>query len=276
MPETIVDFSKLCVHTQTNKPWNLEECIRNYASAGIHALSIWRHLLEELSYAEIRKLVADHHMDVVSLVRGGFFASTKKKTRDAAIADNLLAIEQAAEIGAPLLVLVCGSDPAQSLELSRDQIREGIAYILPEARKAGIKLAIEPLHPMYAADRSAICTMTQANQMAEQINDSSLGVAVDVFHLWWDPDLERELIRCGKNERLFAYHICDWNVPLKDLLNDRGLMGDGCIDLKQIRTWVEAAGFSGYREVEVFSDSYWSMNQYDYLEKIKHAYLKYT
>lgn len=276
MPETIADFSKLCVHTQTNKPWNLEECIRNYAAAGIHALSIWRHLLEELSYAEIRKLVADHHMDVVSLVRGGFFASTRKKTRDAAIADNLLAIEQAAEIGAPLLVLVCGSDPAQSLELSRDQIREGIAHILPEARKAGIKLAIEPLHPMYAADRSAICTLAQANQMVEQLNDSSLGVAVDVFHLWWDPDLERELIRCGKNERLFAYHICDWNVPLKDMLNDRGLMGDGCIDLKQIRTWVEAAGFSGYREVEVFSDSYWSMNQYEYLEKIKHAYLKYT
>ena len=112
--------------------------------------------------------------------------------------------------------------------------------------------------------------------MVELLNDSFLGVAVDVFHLWWDPDLERELVRCGENRSLFAYHICDWNVPLKDMLNDRGLMGDGCIDLKQIRTWVEAAGFTGYREVEVFSDSYWSMNQYEYLELIKHAYMNNT
>jgi len=276
MAESIHDLSKLCVHTQTTKPWSLEECIRNYAAAGIHALSVWRHLLEDLSFAEIRKLMAGHHMDVVSLVRGGFFPAGAKHKRDAAIDDNLLAIEQAAEIGAPLLVLVCGSDPDQSQELSRDQIREGIARILPEARKAGIKLAIEPLHPMYAADRSAITTMAQANNMVEQINDRCLGVAVDVFHLWWDPDLKQELFRCGQAESLFAFHVCDWNVPLKDMLNDRGLMGDGCINLKQIRSWMEEAGFDGYREVEVFSDSYWAMDQQAYLEKIKHAYLNFT
>lgn len=276
MPESVSDLSKLCVHTQTNKPWNLEECVRNYAAAGIHAISIWRHLLEASSYTRIRNLLNAHDMAVVSLVRGGFFASGEIKKRESAIEDNLLAIEQAAEIGAPMLVLVCGSDPNQALEVSRDQIREGIQKILPVAKSAGIKLAIEPLHPMYAADRSAITTMAQANDMIETINEASLGVAVDVFHLWWDPDLEEEISRCGKSGSLFAFHVCDWNVPLMDMLNDRGLMGDGCINLKQIRGWVEEAGFQGYREVEVFSDKYWSMDQMEYLEKIKHAYLNYT
>jgi len=276
MPESIRDLSKLCVHTQTNKPWNLEECIQNYTAAGIHALSIWRHLLENTAYSSVRSLLKEYEMQVVSLVRGGFFASKEGSIRKAAIEDNLLAIEQAAEIGAPLLVLVCGSDPDQPLKVSRDQIREGIRKILPDAKKAGIRLAIEPLHPMYAADRSAITTLAQANDMMEELNDATLGVAVDVFHLWWDPDLEEEIARSGKKDGIFAYHVCDWKVPLKDMLNDRGLMGDGCIHLKQIRTWLEEAGFTGYREVEVFSDRYWAMDQLEYLEKIKYAYLNYT
>jgi sugar phosphate isomerase/epimerase len=157
-----------------------------------------------------------------------------------------------------------------------EQIQEGIQMVLPDALEAGVKLAIEPLHPMYAADRSAITTMTQANDMVKAIDSDSLGVAVDVFHLWWDPALENEIKRCGAMHKLFAFHVCDWNVPLEDMLNDRGLMGDGCIDLGQIRGWMEQAGFTGFHEVEVFSDKYWAMDQVDYLEKIKHAYLHYT
>ena len=276
MPEIINDLSKLCVHTQTNRPWNLDQCITNYSEAGIHAISIWRHLLEGSSLSHVKSQLSAHNMEVVSLVRGGFFASPEKLTRELAIEDNLKAIDQAAAIGAPLLVLVCGSDPDQSLEVSRDQIKDGILKIIPYAKNAGIKLAIEPLHPMYAADRSAIISMGQANVLVEQINDQSLGVAVDLFHLWWDPDLESEIKRCGGEGNLFAFHVCDWNVPLQDMLNDRGLMGDGCIDVKQIRGWVEEAGFKGYREVEVFSDKYWAMDQIEYLERIKYAYLNYT
>ncbi len=275
-PKEIIDSSKLCIHTQTNKPWDLVQCVQHYSQSGIQGISVWRHLLENRSPGEARRILMDHGMNVVSLVRGGFFASVERGKRKLAIEDNLRAIEEAHSIGAPLLVLVCGADPEQSQEVSRDQIREGIEHILPEAEKAGVKLAVEPLHPMYADTRSAITTMGQANELARQINSEYLGVAVDVFHLWWDPSLQHEIKYCGELGRLFAFHVCDWNVPTTDMLNDRGLMGDGCINLKQIRGWMEESGFDGYIEVEVFSDKYWAMDQELYLEKIQEAYLNYT
>lgn len=276
MIHKIEDLSKLCVHTLTNRPWNLEECVKNYAAAGIHGITIWRNVLENQNLQEARKLLDDHRMKVVSLARGGFFPSVDQRKRETAIEDNLWAIEQAAAVGAPSIVLVCGADGGQSLEKSREQIAEGIVKILPAAREAGVKLSIEPLHPMYAGDRSAINTLAQANQMTEEINDDFVGVAVDVYHLWWDNTLETEIKRCGASNKLFAFHVCDWNVPTTDFLNDRGLMGDGCIPVKQIRGWVEEAGFSGYNEVEIFSDKYWATDQKMYLEKIKNAYLNNT
>ena len=276
MATKINDFSKLCVHTLTNKPWDLRECVENYSAAGIHGITIWRNVLEKQNLNEAKKLLDDHNMNVVSVARGGFFPSTEKRKREESINDNLLAIEQAAAVGAPTIVLVCGADGRQSLEKSREQIKEGIVKILPKAKAAGVKLAIEPLHPMYAGDRSAINTLAQANKMVEEINSEFVGVAVDVYHLWWDNNLEKEIKRCGANNSLFAFHICDWNVPTTDFLNDRGLMGDGCINIPQIRKWVEDAGFNGYNEVEIFSDKYWATNQNEYLEKIKKTYLNNT
>lgn len=276
MAKALTDFSKLCVHTLTTRPWNLQQCIENYSAAGIQSITVWRNVLENQNLQEAERMLNDHGMEVVSVARGGFFPSTEMNKRNAAIDDNHLAIEQAAEIGAPILVLVCGADGRQSLEKSRDQIREGIIKILPRAQAAGVKLAIEPLHPMYAGDRSAINTLAQANQMAEEINSLFVGVAVDVYHLWWDSSLQEEIMRCGQNKNLFAFHICDWNVPTADFLNDRGLMGDGCINVPQIRGWIEDAGFSGHNEVEIFSDKYWGINQNKYLEKIKYAYLNFS
>jgi len=276
MTNSIHDFSKLCVHTLTNKPWNLRQCVENYSAVGIQGITIWRNVLEGKNLKECKQILDDHNMDVVSLARGGFFPSVEEPERVKAIDDNLRAIEQAAALGAPVLVLVCGADGRQSLEKSRDQIKEGIVKILPEAKAAGVKLAIEPLHPMYAGDRSAINTLAQANQMCEEINVEFVGVAVDVYHLWWDDNLQNEIKRCGENGNLLAFHICDWNVPTTDFLNDRGLMGDGCINIPEIRTWVENAGFHGYNEVEIFSDKYWAEDQLNYLEKIKNAYLHYT
>lgn len=276
MASEITDFSKLCVHTLTTKPWSLEECVKNYANAGIHGITIWRNVLENKNLAEVKSMLDDYGMKVVSLARGGFFPSIEKEKREAAIQDNLRAVEQAAAIGAPSIVLVCGADGRQSLEKSREQIAEGILRILPAAQSAGVKLSIEPLHPMYAGDRSAINTMKQANDMVELINSEWVGIAVDVYHLWWDDTLQSEIKRCAANNHLYAFHVCDWNGPTTDFLNDRGLMGDGCINIPEIRGWVEEAGFSGYNEVEIFSDKYWATDQFEYLEKIKKAYLTKT
>lgn len=273
MTATITDFSRLCIHTQTTRPWDLRSCIENYAAAGIHGITVWRNVLENQNLNEARKLLNDHGMKVVSLCRGGFFPSVAPENQEAAISDNLLSIEQAAAIGAPLIVLVCGADPGQPLQKSREQIAEGILRILPAAQAAGVKLAIEPLHPMYAGDRSAVNTLKQANDLAERIGSDHVGIAVDVYHLWWDDTLQQEIRRCAANQHLFAFHICDWNVPTTDFLNDRGLMGEGCINIPEIRSWVEEAGFTGYHEVEIFSTKYWAMDQREYLEKIKHAYL---
>lgn len=276
MASSIKDLSRLCVHTMTTKPWSIEECVMNYSEEGIKGITVWRNVLENKNLKDVRNLLNDFNMEVVSLARGGFFPSTDPQKRSDAIDDNLWAIEQAASIGAPLIVLVCGADGGQSLGKSREQIAEGIIKILPAAKSAGVRLAIEPLHPMYAGDRSAINTIRQANDMAEMIHSEMVGVAVDVYHLWWDPELKDEIHRCGQNKNLFAFHVCDWNVPTTDFLNDRGLMGDGCINVPQIRSWVEETGFTGYHEVEIFSNKYWATDQKAYLGKIKNAYLTKT
>jgi len=276
MASQIKDFSKLCVHTLTTKPWNIEQCVKNYSAAGIHGITVWRNVLENQNLIEVKTLLDDYGMTVVSVARGGFFPSVEKEKREASIQDNLFAIEQAAAIGAPSIVLVCGADGRQSLEKSREQIAEGITRLIPAAKSAGVKLSIEPLHPMYAGDRSAVNTLKQANDMAEMINSEWVGIAVDVYHLWWDETLQSEIKRCAANNHLFAFHVCDWNVPTFDFLNDRGLMGDGCINVPEIRNWVEDAGFSGYNEVEIFSDKYWATDQHEYLKKIKEAYMTRT
>ena len=211
-------------------------------------------------------------LSVVSLCRGGFFPNTEAGKRESALDDNRRAIEEAFELRTDKIVLVCGADPGQSLEESRKQIYDGIAAIVPEAKAAGVKLAIEPLHPMYADTRSAINTLAQANDLAEALNSPWVGVAVDVYHLWWDPALESEIKRCGRNNNLFAFHICDWKSPTTDLLNDRGLMGEGCIPVRKIRSWVEDAGFNGFIEVEIFSNVYWKMDQSEFLDKIIKSY----
>lgn len=259
----------------TTKPWSLQECCEHYSEAKIPHITIWRNVLEDLPLEEAAKIIADHPLQVTSLCRGGFFPSVDEEKRRKAIEDNKQAIDQAAALGAPLVVLVCGADPAQPLETSRQQIQNGIAELIPYAQANGVKLGIEPLHPMYAGDRSAINMLAQANDMAEVLGSPWVGVAVDVYHLWWDPDLEKEIARCGAGGHLFAFHVCDWKTPTEDLLLDRGLMGEGCIPLKQIRQWVEATGFDGAIEVEIFSNHYWQEDQKDYLKRIVDAYQHY-
>jgi sugar phosphate isomerase/epimerase len=266
------DLSRLCIHTITTKPWKMEEAAKKYSAAGVKGITVWRDALEGRNIKETGKMLREHDLTIVSLCRGGFFPHKNAAKLKSAIDDNRRAIEEAAELGTSMLVLVCGADPSQSLEESRKHIRDGISAIIPQASAAGVKLTIEPLHPMYADTRSAINTLAQANDMAEELNSPWVGIAVDMYHLWWDPFLKREIKRCGENGNLAAFHICDWKVPTTNMLLDRGLMGEGCIPVKQIRSWVESAGFTGFNEVEIFSEAYWREDQCEFLTNIINAY----
>ena len=274
MASPITDLSKLCIHTITTKPWEIEKSAEEFGKIGVKGISVWRDTLHGRNIAKTGDMIRFNGLTIVSLVRGGFFPSVDAGNRQKAIDDNRLAIDEAAALGAPMVVLVCGAEPKIPLEQSRDQIRAGIEALLPYCEANRVKLAIEPLHPMYADTRSAINTLEQANDMAEFFDSEFVGVAVDVYHLWWDSHLEQEIYRCGADGNLLAFHICDWLSPTVDMLNDRGLMGDGCIEIKRIRDWVERAGFNGFNEVEIFSNKHWAEDQHEFLKKIQKAYLE--
>jgi sugar phosphate isomerase/epimerase len=272
----LTDFSRLCIHTITTKPWSIEQACSQYAAAGVKGITVWRQWLEGRDIAQVGRELRAAGLQIVSLCRGGFFPAADAAGRAAAIADNRRVIDEAHALGAPLIVLVCGAVPGQPLEVSRTQIADGIAAVLDQAQTANVRLAIEPLHPMYADSRSAINTLRQANDLCDRLASPHVGLAVDVYHLWWDPELRDQIDRSARQGRLFAFHVCDWRTPTEDLLNDRGLMGEGCIPVRQIRGWVEAAGFQGFIEVEIFSHRYWAMEQVEFLQKIKQAYLEHT
>ncbi len=233
--QPLEDHSRLCIHTITNKPWTLEQCVENYSRSGIGGITVWRDALADRDIRKAGEGIRSAGLEIVSLCRGGFFPSREKAGRERAVEENRTMVDEAAELGAPLVVLVCGAEPGLPLEEARDQIRDGIARVLPHAESRGVRLAVEPLHPMYADSRSAINTLAQANDLCDRLASPMLGVAVDVYHLWWDPALRGQVERSGKAGRIFAFHISDWRTPTEDLLLDRGLMGEGCIPIREIR-----------------------------------------
>jgi sugar phosphate isomerase/epimerase len=267
------DLSRLCIHTVTTKPWSIGEAVRRYSTAGIKGITVWRDAYLDRDPAATGRLIRDHGLSVVSLCRGGFFASASVARRATAIDENLRCIDEASALGSPLVVLVCGADPAQPLSESRSQIADGIAAVGAHASAAKVRLAIEPLHPMYAGDRSAVNTLGQAREICRRLASPWVGIAVDVYHTWWDDRIADEIAACGREGSLFAFHISDWQPHPTDLLEDRGLMGEGCIPIRQIREQVEGAGFAGFIEVEIFSRRLWAGDQARFLERIKEAYL---
>ena len=266
------DSVRLCIHTITTKPWAIEEAVERYAAAGVKGITVWREALAGRDPAAIGTCIRDHGLTVVSVCRGGFFPADTGERRLKAIDENRRCIDQAAALGAPLIVLVCGALAGQALAESRKQIADGIAAVLPHAAAARVRLAIEPLHPMYADERSAVNTVSQARVICNGLKSPWLGIAVDVYHTWWDDHLEEEIRASGQEGTLFAFHLCDWRTPTVDILEDRGLMGEGCIPIRQIRGWMEQAGFKGFNEVEIFSRRRWASDQTQYLEDIKTAY----
>jgi sugar phosphate isomerase/epimerase len=266
------DLSRLAIHTITTKPWSVEEACEQYASQGISGISVWTEAIAGRNPADIRRLVNAAGLEIPALVRGGFFCDPSPAERARKIEHNRRLIETAAEIGAQMIVLVAGAVPGPRLQTQRDWVREAIERLVPCAEQYGVQLAIEPLHPMYAGDRSCVTTLGQARRICEQINHPLVGVALDVYHVWWDEDLESEIEQIGKRGELFGFHLCDWRCPTRDVLNDRALMGDGCIDIAAIRQWVHAAGFQGWEEIEIFSSEHWANDQSQFLTQIIERY----
>ncbi len=238
--------------------WNLGEAVEACAKLGIKAIDPWRDQVAKFGLSNSAKVIKDNGMQVTGYCRGGMFTAADAAGRAAAIDDNKRAIDEAQALGAECLVLVVGGVPQGSKDVAgaRTQVTEGIGAVLEHARGAKMPLAIEPLHPMYAADRACVNTLKQALDIAIQLGPD-VGVAIDTYHVWWDPELKEQIARAGAEKRIFAHHICDWLVPTKDLLLDRGMMGDGVIDLKGFRRMIEAAGFHGPQEVEIFSAAHW-------------------
>ena len=264
------DSSKLSLNTATIRAkWGLAQAIEGCARHGIRGIAPWRDQLAAMGVKQAVRAIKANGLTVTGLCRGGFFSA--KDWQD----DNRRAIEEAHELGAQCLVLVVGGLPSGSKDLpaARNQVKDGIAAILPEARKAGVPLAIEPLHPMQAAERACVNTLEQALDLCDALGNG-IGVAVDVYHVWWDPKLEEQIARAG-NTRLLAHHICDWLVPTRDLLNDRGMMGDGVIDLPRIRGMVTRAAYAGFHEVEIFSTlDWWRRDPDEVLATCKDRYVK--
>jgi sugar phosphate isomerase/epimerase len=240
------------------KQYGFAEAVEACLAQGITAISPWRDQVHAIGLDEAARIVRANALRVTGLCRGGMFPAPDAAGRQVAIDDNRRAIDEAAALGADCLVFVVGGLPQGSRDIAaaRIMVAEGLAAILPHARACGVPMTLEPLHPMYAADRSCLNTLCAALDLCAELG-AGTGVAIDAYHVWWDPDLEAQIARAGREGRILAHHICDWLVPTTDLLLDRGMMGDGVIDLRGIRRWIEAAGFDGPQEVEIFSAGNW-------------------
>ena len=272
MTQAMRDFSPdhrwLSINTATVRAqWPLDRIVDECARRGIRAISPWRDQVAAVGLDKVAKAVREHGIELSGYCRGGMFSAADAAGRQAALDDNRRAIDEAKTLDAACLVLVVGGLPGalegqpahKNIARSRHEVHDGIAATLAYAREVDMPLAIEPLHPMYAADRACINTLEQALDICDALDPAksgALGVAVDVYHVWWDPKLRAQIDRAGR-ARLLAFHVCDWLAPTRDLLNDRGMMGDGVIDLPRIRGYVEGAGYSGFHEVEIFSEHNW-------------------
>ncbi len=272
MRELAGNLSLLSINTATlRKQLSLPAIIEACARRGIGAICPWRDQVHAAGLNSIARRIKQAGLGVSGYCRGGFFPAADASGLSAALDDNRKAVDEAKTVGASCLVLVVGALPGalsgrpayKDISLARAQVFDGIAATLEYARRVGMPLAIEPLHPMQGADRACINTLEHALDICDALDPdpdpgrTALGVALDVYHTWWDPKLSGQIARASA-ERLLAYHICDWLVPTRDLLNDRGMMGDGIVELKKMRALVEAAGYIGPIEVEIFSEAWWA------------------
>ena len=272
------DLSRLSLNTETTHGWTLAEAADGAARAGLTEIGPWRHRVQEVGVAAAARILANHGLRASSLCRGGFLTATATSAAREALDDNRVAIREAAGIGAKELIMVVGglpaattpgtpahpyppdaaSDPHRDVVSARARVAERLAVLVPYAAEHGVRLALEPLHPMFAADRAVISTLGQALELAEPFPADAVGVVVDTYHVWWDPQLQAQIARAGAAGRIASYQVCDWLLPFApDPLHSRGHVGDGYIDFATITGWVRDAGYAGAVEVEIFNQQVW-------------------
>ncbi|KHL00421.1 sugar phosphate isomerase/epimerase family protein [Sinomonas humi] len=251
---------RLSLNTATTKRWSLQEAVEGCVRAGIPAIGPWRDRVHEAGLERAAAMIRAAGLEVSSLCRGGFLTAADAHGREAALEDNRSAILEAATLGTRDLYLVVGGLPlgTKDVAAARERVGERLAELVPFARDHGVRLLLEPLHPMYAADRAVVSTLRQALDMTAPFDPDDVAVAVDTFHVWWDPELAEQIARAGRERRLASYQVCDFNLPIAaDALLSRGMMGDGVIDFATITAWVRDAGYNGLIEVEIFNQEVW-------------------
>jgi len=255
------DLTRFSINQMTVKQLSMPELADACAALGVHNVGLWREPVRSYGLEATAKLVRDAGLTVTTLCRGGFFTAIDPAERARALDDNRRAVEEAATLGTDTLVLVSGGLPAGSKDLhgARERIADALAELGPYAEQHGVRLAIEPLHPMYAADRCVVSTLTQALDLAERFPAHQVGVTVDTYHLWWDDRAPAEIARAGASGRIHTFQLADWTTPLPEgVLNGRGQIGNGAIDMREWKGCVEAAGYTGAIEVELFNEELWA------------------
>ena len=284
------DLVRLSLNTATTKRWTLAEAVDGTVRAGLGAIGLWRDRVAEAGIAQAAARVADAGLRVSSLCRGGFLTAADDAGARAALADNRAAVVEAATLGTSVLIMVVGGLPAAStpggpalpdgdrnLVGARQRVADRIGELVPFALEHGVRLALEPLHPMFAADRAVVSTLKQALDLAAPHPAHAVGVVVDTYHVWWDPELEAQIARAGAQGRLASYQVCDWILPLAaDRLLSRGYMGDGYVDFASIGRWVTAAGYTGDIEVEIFNQEVWNTPGDEVLAIITDRYVRHV
>lgn len=265
--------SRLSINHYSIRQWDVPQLVSGCQSVGISGIGLWRDKVNAVGLETSRRLLEEAKIAVSSLCRGGFFPYSSEDERTKTIADNQRAVDEAAALGSPLLVLVCGGIAAAGLERSREMVFDGLAALTPYAQARGVKLGIEPLHPMFTANRSVISTLAQATDLATHFPQDTVGIVLDAYHVWWDPQLCQEIDRASG--RIFAFHVSDWLVPPPDFLNGRGLMGDGCIDFSRLVAAVTRAGYQGPIEVEIFNEQLWSLPGNEALNLIQKRFTQF-
>lgn len=269
------DFSRLSLNSATTKKWTLAQAVEGCVAAGIPAIGPWRDRVHEAGLDKAARLIQDAGLRVSSLCRGGFLTASDADGQAAALADNRAAIVEAVALNTQELFLVVGglAPGERDVVAARQRVADRLADLVPFAQDHGVRLVLEPLHPMYAADRALISTLGQALDLAAPFDAATVGIAVDTFHVWWDPELQAQIARAGRENRIASYQVCDFNMPLAaDALLSRGYMGDGVVDFATISSWVREAGYTGDIEVEIFNQEIWDTDGNQVLETIKARY----